>query len=246
MASMCTTSATSKSRRLGRLAQILVSYEMVGSAHTITPLANYVIKTFGSDLPDLTPMKLQKVLFYLKAWGLVAGVDAVTGEFERWKFGPVNPGLYHDLKIFRNTQAQVVANIPAEEPKGSVLELLEVVMWTYGQKSAFDLSVLSHGEDPWMNTPDSQVITDDVILAYYSKQPFAKVVRGFDKTKPFIPPMSSVDAAFMLEMDASTRKAIETYPSFHVYRELVEDARKSMAPKIAAQMKWFHDLPSRS
>ena len=43
---------------------------------------------------DVTPMKLQKILYYVKAWSLVDGHPLVHADFEKWDYGPVNRQLW--------------------------------------------------------------------------------------------------------------------------------------------------------
>jgi uncharacterized phage-associated protein len=49
--------------------------------------------------PDVTPMKLQKLVYYVKGFSLVLLGRPIFGEkLEAWRHGPVCPDLYHRLK----------------------------------------------------------------------------------------------------------------------------------------------------
>ncbi len=47
-------------------------------------LSHYIIHKYD----DITSMKLQKLLYYLKVWGLVSDTFTVDTEFEKWTYRP--------------------------------------------------------------------------------------------------------------------------------------------------------------
>ena len=53
-------------------------------------------------------------------------------------------------------------------------EVLKFILDNYINFSAFTLSAMTHNEEPWLETPKNAIISDKLILDYYSKQPFAK------------------------------------------------------------------------
>lgn len=57
----------------------------------------------GSEIhrSDMTPMKVQKLLFHLNGWHLaVTGHASISDTFEVWKFGPAVSSVYHQLKVY--------------------------------------------------------------------------------------------------------------------------------------------------
>jgi uncharacterized phage-associated protein len=68
--------------------------------------SNHVLNTilqrsFREGRTDMSPMKLQKMLFYTQGWHLATtGNPALDKPFEVWRYGPVVSQIYHDLKRF--------------------------------------------------------------------------------------------------------------------------------------------------
>lgn len=99
----------------------------------------------------LTHKKLQKLCYYAVAWGwaLMNRPIAKNSEFQAWVHGPVSPLLYEKYKENGwNTlpRPKTSATLPED-----VVQLLESVWATYGDKGGNELEVLSHIELPWRN-----------------------------------------------------------------------------------------------
>ncbi|WP_240781993.1 type II toxin-antitoxin system antitoxin SocA domain-containing protein [Escherichia sp. E3356] len=72
-------------------------------AYSAAAVANaFIEKALKGKLKNLTPMKLQKLLFYTQSWHLKLRDNTPLFDdlFARWKFGPVIPPLYHMLKKY--------------------------------------------------------------------------------------------------------------------------------------------------
>ncbi len=110
-------------------------------------IATYVIDYVHRKEKSVTPMKLQKLLFYIKAWGLVAGVDVIPSAFRKWAFGPVNPNVYKKYKKYGS------GAIPTPDyvhpPYDDERAIIDFVLSSYAQFSAVELSNMTHSEDPW-------------------------------------------------------------------------------------------------
>mgnify|MGYP006901806588 CR=1 FL=1 len=68
-------------------------------------LPDHILK-IGVDY-KITPLKLQRLLWYVKVWGIVAGVPLYEGEFHRERNGPINLEVYEKYKSFRNNKIVV-------------------------------------------------------------------------------------------------------------------------------------------
>ena len=117
------------------------------SAIEIVP---YLLKRYGKGSVDLiSPLKLQKLLYYAQAWSLVFRGKALFYEdIEAWIHGPVVPCVYRRYKHYGyNT-------LPEEdlinELKTDEIDILNTVLMNYGRKSAKFLEELSHSEYPWL------------------------------------------------------------------------------------------------
>ncbi len=181
---------------------------------SILHLAQYLVNEcvkFGS----VTPLKLQKLLYYVKAWGHVAGYALVQEHFHKWNYGPVNTQIYHAFKEYGDQP--IPQKHVAMEPTGPEKELIDVISTCYAQYNAVTLSAMTHKEDPWRDTSKDQVIPAALMQAFYQKQPFAKNF-PFDPDKgPFYLPETDVSAAFTMDMSEEEADQVTTYSSYRAY-----------------------------
>ncbi|AXJ70883.1 Panacea domain-containing protein [Mycoplasmopsis bovis] len=100
---------------------------------------------------SMTPKKLQKLTYYAEAWAnalLGEGILSDTS-FQAWVHGPVSPELWNDYKEYGwNEIEQLKPN--DEKFNKNILELLDAVWTTYGDKSGYELEAISHSEEPWL------------------------------------------------------------------------------------------------
>lgn len=70
-------------------------------AYSAMAVANAFIKRAKEGrVYDLSPMKLQKLMFYAQSWYLKhhQNTPLLDDVFCRWQYGPVIPSLYHEFK----------------------------------------------------------------------------------------------------------------------------------------------------
>ncbi len=185
-------------------------------------LAEFIVASY----PDkgITPMKLQKLAYYTKVWSLVAGKQVIMADFKKWDFGPVNQDIYHQYKSFGGNviSAQIVEKPKINEQQESFFKF---ILDNYVNFSAFALSAMTHDEDPWVETSQNAIISDKLIIDYYSKQPFAKNFIGTDPGKgPFHLLQSDAWHAFTLDMDPDEAVAFESFPSYDQYLKQAKEA----------------------
>lgn len=125
----------------------------------------------------ITPLKLQKLVYYAQAWFLAFFQKPLFQEdFEAWQHGPVIPSLYLFYKDFGYNPIPPVAissdNLLTIDEKYIIDGIWEV----YGKYGAKFLEKLTHSESPWINArgilgeneKSKTVISKDVIIDYYS------------------------------------------------------------------------------
>jgi uncharacterized phage-associated protein len=122
----------------------------------------------------VSAMKLQKLVYYAKAWHAVWDDEELFAEnFQAWVNGPVCYELYQEHR-----GAFSVTNWPKGDPlrlSKSQLETVEAIVASYGDKSAWELSNLTHNEAPWVDARtgvppmqrSSNVITLESMAEYY-------------------------------------------------------------------------------
>lgn len=140
----------------------------MASAHDV---AKYIL----TRQDEMTTWKLQKLVYYSKAWHLVWDGESLFPErIEAWANGPVVRELYN---LHRSQYRR------ASWPKGKIgnlttdqRESIDAVLGFYGDKTGHWLSELTHQEAPWREARrglapgerGERSITDAALLEYYS------------------------------------------------------------------------------
>ncbi|WP_156293360.1 Panacea domain-containing protein [Serratia oryzae] len=161
-------------------------------AYSAIAVANaFIEKAKSRGIKDLTPMKLQKLVFYAHAWSLVMNDSPlVKDKIYAWPYGPVIESVYHEFKGYGSTnittpgtefvwddnpnaivQAKYVA--PKIPPSDSMtMSVIDAILDAYGDESAISLSNLTHRPgSAWAATQDTHgggtvrnfVIPDQII-----------------------------------------------------------------------------------
>lgn len=115
-------------------------------------IARYLIKLAATEAePEfLSPMRLQKLLYYVQGWSLVAREKpAFESPIEAWVHGPVVRSAYSAFADYGDSP------IPLHEASSGGLEsemkLLVASVWEgYKTHSAIALRQKTHNETPWL------------------------------------------------------------------------------------------------
>lgn len=127
-------------------------------------------------------MKVQKILFFLNGWHLaITGEPAIGEPFQVWKYGPVVPSVYQDLKVFGggpvteylkeydsesgSFKPYVIANSQKE-----FYEILDLTWDKYVGIVATRLSAMTHAPNsPWATAKrnGSTIIGNDITKTYF-------------------------------------------------------------------------------
>ncbi|RAV33214.1 Panacea domain-containing protein [Corynebacterium heidelbergense] len=112
---------------------------------TVKDVAAYVLNEAG----PMTAMKLQKMVYYSKAWHLVWEERSLFPEpIQAWANGPVCPELYQQHRgQFRVSPGDI--NGDPDALADFEKESIDVVLQFYRDFTAVELSDLTHSEDPW-------------------------------------------------------------------------------------------------
>lgn len=150
-------------------------------------VAKYIIAKSDNVGDLITNKKLQKLLYYVKAWGLVYFADGVIDEaFEAWVHGPVCPAVYHEYKAFGyhpltidyngiSSSEYIKAFKASNDP--DKMELIDAVFTKYSPLMSLQLEMLTHSERPWIEAREglsplengSRVISEETMKKFYSK-----------------------------------------------------------------------------
>jgi uncharacterized phage-associated protein len=157
-------------------------------------IANEFIRLAKKSNRPLSPMKVQKLVYFAHGWYLaLTGEPLINEPVEAWKFGPVIPSLYHILKPYGSTDiAEPLTDDPFHvfvddevheysiddgynpDENAHAKKIVKRIWDVYGGFNAVQLSNLTHNEDaPWSQTLDKDkkhtVIDQDLIKQYFSR-----------------------------------------------------------------------------
>jgi uncharacterized phage-associated protein len=154
--------------------------------------ANAFVDIAAEHNQQLSPLKLQKLMFLAHGWHLaIANSPLIEDEFaEAWQYGPVFPSVYHEFKEFgsgaienkaadfrfagnNNTEVEIFTpEIPKSDE--NTWKLIKKVWEVYSKYSGLGLSDLTHqAGTPWEKTWSASNgrknadISNDLISAYY-------------------------------------------------------------------------------
>lgn len=133
-------------------------------AYSANAVANaFIERAKQGKIPDLTPMKVQKLLFYTQSWflKLYGGKPLIDDSFARWRHGPVITSLYHELKNYgyQAVTSKLTRAVPSPDGHGlrlitpevdpndkMAIELIDRITEVYGKFSGTQLSAMTHAE----------------------------------------------------------------------------------------------------
>lgn len=168
-------------KRVSELKNIfIISNKMIG-----------VISYIFEKLDEVTPLMLQKLLYYIQGLSFVLnGREMFEENCEAWVHGPVYKDVYN---IFKQFGFNVI-----DDPKFIMFEgykkylddedkyIIDLVVNTFGQYGGKTLEKATHKESPWViarngygdDIPSNEVITKDSIKNY-----FIKICNEYDISK---------------------------------------------------------------
>lgn len=156
----------------------------------INNIANLWILLCNENETTISPLKLQKLLYYTQAWHWVYfdNEDIFTDLPQAWVNGPVYPNIYERFKTIgiydqltkSNTNIGVsltdcVTNINLDTDQQ---QFFNALYKHYGLMSNDKLVFLTHSEAPWCNAraglspfePSQNIIQKEQIESYYSNR----------------------------------------------------------------------------
>lgn len=131
-------------------------------------IANYFLAKAREANRELTPMKLQKLVYFAQGWHLAVRNESLIDEqVEAWPYGPVIPTLYREFREFGDRPITFEATDcvpngrgglrfvrPSVDDQPHVAEFTKLFLdriWdVYGAYSAIQLSNMTHKSgSPW-------------------------------------------------------------------------------------------------
>lgn len=162
----------------------------------IAEVAQYIGLSSTTKGLSISPLKLQKMLYYVQAWFMVfyGRENTLFGDVpQAWVNGSVYPAIYH---IYKSKAANMCDHLDStafyegDALKGLAiitdklglnadqLETIESVIMMYGKQSQNQLIWLTHSEKPWASARNGlspyesseSEISLDVMYSYYRER----------------------------------------------------------------------------
>lgn len=147
---------------------------------------NWLLGMGNESEIEITPKKLQKLLYYVYAWGLVflnetsddINTKMFESNFQAWVHGPVDAEVYHRFSDYRfnpiDTQDIELPMIDNQQ----AFDVLTQVWNVYSRFDANELEALTHQETPWQNAREglsplessANSLDDRIIFNFYGSQ----------------------------------------------------------------------------
>lgn len=151
---------------------------------TAEDIARYFLHRSMIDGDLITPLKMQKIVYYAYVWTLIKNNKKLFDDkIEAWPNGPVVVNLYHSLKKYNCRPIDIefvgkskdIYTILKKLPN-NIKKTIDEVYDQYIIKSAFELVSLTHNEKPWIeareglstNQVSHNQITDSAIKSFYT------------------------------------------------------------------------------
>lgn len=159
-------------------------------------VAKYLIAKTQNAGDLITNKKLQKILYYVKAWGLVYFEDGVIDDpFEAWVHGPVCRSVYSTFNKFKYDPVSLeykngetssmfirafIASHSSSEIERRKVAIVDSIYLRYIGFSAAYLEEMTHNEKPWVEARNgcapeahcSKRISERTMAEFYHSQMF--------------------------------------------------------------------------
>ena len=146
----------------------------MSAPHDARNVANAFIERAQEEHKPLTPLQIQKLIYFANAWMLVEhDRPLIDEEFEVWKYGPVVPSVYYSLSRFGG--GPVTERIPLHEGQQREFDeeekdVINRVLHFYGRMTGPQLSSITHlPNTPWAQAKGKGMISisNDLVHKYY-------------------------------------------------------------------------------
>lgn len=137
--------------------------------YNIYNIANYLIE----KCPDITNMKLQKLVYYAYVDYLMSNNKKLIKEnLEAWVYGHVIRELYMEFSKYSYKKIKISPKGNSSILNKDIISFLDSVIEIYGHLDANELSDKVHGELPWQEAYKNSdwslnIIKDSIIKEFY-------------------------------------------------------------------------------
>jgi uncharacterized phage-associated protein len=146
----------------------------LNNSTSVVDVANYFIYLDCNDhelnKARITPLKLQKLLYYAQAFSLVATKEVLFDEdIVAWDYGPVIKRIYYHFRHFGSNVIDLEdCDLMYHLDKGQKT-IVEGVYNIFKHKTGSDLVQSTHSEEPWNRTykSNNEVINKELLYTSF-------------------------------------------------------------------------------
>ncbi|MCD8872687.1 DUF4065 domain-containing protein [Staphylococcus gallinarum] len=151
---------------------------MINSKYNIEDIINWFLSK-----ENMTPKKLQKLLYYAYAWDLVfenetkheLNTQLFNEDFEAWVHGPVIPTVWSKYREYGYHEIDKINDVSDLNLDPDTIDTLNQVWDVYGGYNGNQLESITHQENPWKKARENclpldrsnEKISKEVIFDYY-------------------------------------------------------------------------------
>lgn len=158
----------------------MAAAESIESLFSVSDKMLSVIAYVFEKLEEVTPLMLQKLLYFIQGvYSALYGKPIFAEDCRAWIHGPAYPEVYDLFRDFKYN--------PIDDARFALLEgnedaltddeqkVIDLVVNTFGMYGGKVLEKITHNEDPWMEAregygnsiPSSELLPKDRIMKYY-------------------------------------------------------------------------------
>lgn len=160
----------------------LKAIEEIECTFTISSKLMMIISYIFERLEEVTPLMLQKLLYFVQGVSLAIYDQALFDEdCEAWVHGPVYADVYNLFKDFKYNPIDDVKFAIFKEKSNDLSEkeksIIDLVLNTFGIYGGKVLELITHHEEPWIKArkgvadymPSNEIIEKKDIQQYFSE-----------------------------------------------------------------------------
>ncbi|MBP5490998.1 MAG: DUF4065 domain-containing protein [Lachnospiraceae bacterium] len=154
--------------------------ESIESLFTVSDKMLNVIAYIFEKLGEVTPLMLQKLLYFIQGvYSALYGKPIFEEDCRAWIHGPVFPEVYNLFRDFKYNPIDDARFALLEGTKDTLTEeekhVIDLVINTFGLYGGKVLEKITHNEEPWVearrgygdNIPSSELLPKERIMRYY-------------------------------------------------------------------------------
>jgi uncharacterized phage-associated protein len=135
------------------------------SVYPAIEVAHWILSEAARRGISLSPMQLQKDLYYAQGYSLgMSGEKLFDESIMAWEHGPVVPEVY---RYFKDYGGDKISHIKETTIPDEVSGIIDVIVSEKGQMSAAALRNATHGEMPYSTTPINHEISLQKLEAFF-------------------------------------------------------------------------------